>query len=156
MSCIIKRGKTVNDLECGVLSLFLQWPETCTVSLKAAGISLWAASSGSQGWRTSAWLQHEGEAATAMFRVSMDWGPGPFPPFWNKHESTVPSEQASHFDGDWDWILCQPGKGEQLKTPSTLNVFWMSSLDNRHGKLNMAKIRLLTFLSDRLPLQSFP
>lgn len=39
----------------------------------------------------------------------------------------------------------------QLKTPSTLNVFWMSSLDNRHNKLNMAKIRLLTFPSDHFP-----
>lgn len=39
----------------------------------------------------------------------------------------------------------------QLKTPSTLNVFWMSSLDIRHNKLNMVKIRLLTFPSDYFP-----
>lgn len=40
----------------------------------------------------------------------------------------------------------QAGGSLQLNLPSIhLNVFWISSLDNRHVELNMSKIRLVTF-----------
>lgn len=65
----------------------------------------------------------------------------------------MPSEKESQLDGDWDWIRCQPGRWDPAVEDANtdLNVFWISSLNNRHVKLNMPQIRLLTFPSYHFP-----
>lgn len=74
-----------------------------------------------------------------------------FLPFRKKYELMV-ERKAILMVIEIGFSASQASAGLQLKRPSThLNVFWISSLDNGNVKLNMSKIRLLTFPSYHFP-----